>query len=138
MKKKTILEVNKKNNIESIIEIFQYFSPKYDVRTAKLDKNIQYKIKKHKITQTYKTTILNTKEDNLTKKLKNKGKITIIIIDNLKKKNDKNENIISNKIKKMNSLNNVNTVTIKKNNTLKTLDKIIREENQWIIETYTK
>ena len=55
------------------------------------------------------------------KRLKAQGKITLIIIDNMKKNN--NEQITS-KIKKINSLENVKTKKIKENDIFKTLDLV--------------
>ena len=47
--------------------------------------------------------------NEITRKLKNNGKITIIIIDNLKKKNKRENKEINNKIREINKINNINT-----------------------------
>ncbi len=120
-KNKKLLKVNEKNDIDSIIEIFQRFGKKYNVITTTLDPNIQYQTKETKITQTYTKTIQNTNINKMIKRLKAQGKITLIIIDNMKKNN--NEQITS-KIKKINSLENVKTKKIKENDIFKTLDLV--------------
>ena len=98
---KKILKINRDNDIESIIENFQQYEKKYEIRISTLDDGIQYEVKDMKIAQTYKSTILETDINDLTRKLKNKGHITIVVIDNI---HDKNENeIIKRKIEKINN-----------------------------------
>ena len=131
-KNKKLLKVNEKNDIDSIIEIFQRFGKKYNVITTTLDPNIQYQTKETKITQTYTKTIQNTNINKMIKRLKAQGKITLIIIDNMKKNN--NEQITS-KIKKINSLENVKTKKIKENDIFKTLDLVFEGGVKWSIVT---
>ena len=131
-KNKKLLKVNEKNDIDSIIEIFQRFRKKYNVITTTLDPNIQYQTKETKITQTYTKTIQNTNINKMIKRLKAQGKITLIIIDNMKKNN--NEQITS-KIKKINSLENVKTKKIKENDIFKTLDLVFEGGVKWNIVT---
>ena len=131
-KNKKLLKVNEKNDIDSIIEIFQRFGKKYNVITTTLDPNIQYQTKETKITQTYTKTIQNTNINKMIKRLKAQGKITLIIIDNMKKNN--NEQITS-KIKKINSLENVKTKKIKENDIFKTLDLVFEGGVKWNIVT---
>ena len=83
-KNKKTLKINRENDIESIIENFQQYEKKYNIKICELDKGIQYEVKNMKIAQTYKSTILETDINNLTKKLKDKGKISIVIIDTAK------------------------------------------------------
>ena len=131
-KNKKLLKVNEKNDIDSIIEIFQRFGKKYNVITTTLDPNIQYQTKETKITQTYTKTNQNTNINKMIKRLKAQGKITLIIIDNMKKNN--NEQITS-KIKKINSLENVKTKKIKENDIFKTLDLVFEGGVKWNIVT---
>lgn len=123
LKNKKILKINRENDIESIIENFQQYEKKYNIKICKLDKGIQYEVKNMKITQTYKSTILETDLNNLTKKLKNKGRLSIVIIDNIRDK-EKN-NIINKKIDMINSLENVNTQIVNENNRYDILETII-------------
>lgn len=120
MTRKT-LKVNEKNDIDSIIEIFQKFGKKYHVITTTLEPDIQYQTKNTKITQTYTKTILQENMNSMIKKLKNKGKITLIIIDNLNHENKE----VNKKIHKLNNLKNVKTKRIQEKDTFKTLDEII-------------
>lgn len=120
-KNRKTLKVNEKNDIESIIEIFQRFGKKYHIITTTLEPNIQYQTKETKITQTYTKTILEKSMTSMIKQLKNKGRITLLIIDNMEKENPK----IKNKIKKLNKLKNVNTKEIEEKDTFKALDEII-------------
>lgn len=122
-KKKKILKINEENDIESIIETFQQFEKKYDIITTKLDKNIQYQVNNMKITQTYTSTINNTNINKMTDMLKNKGRITLIIINNTKKKNKEEFE----KIRHLKELDNVNVKFINKNQIFKTLEKVIDE-----------
>lgn len=122
-KKKKMLKINEKNDIESIIEIFQQFEKKYDIITTKLDKNIQYQVNDMKITQTYTSTIRKANMNKMTRLLKQQGRITLIIINNTKKL-DKNE---SKKIKQLKELENVNIKLITENQIIKTLEKVIDE-----------
>ncbi len=115
------LKVNEKNDIDSIIEIFQKFGKKYHVITTTLEPDIQYQTKNTKITQTYTKTILQENMNSMIKKLKNKGKITLIIIDNLNHENKE----VNKKIHKLNKLKNVKTKKIQEKDTFKTLDEII-------------
>ena len=115
------LKVNEKNDIDSIIEIFQKFGKKYHVITTTLEPDIQYQTKNTKITQTYTKTILQENMNSMIKKLKNKGKITLIIIDNLNHENKE----VNKKIHKLNNLKNVKTKRIQEKDTFKTLDEII-------------
>ena len=59
--------------------------------------------------------------NSMIKKLKNKGKITLIIIDNLNHENKE----VNKKIHKLNNLKNVKTKRIQEKDTFKTLDEII-------------
>lgn len=122
-KNKKILKINRENDIESIIENFQQYEKKYNIKICKLDKGIQYEVKNMKIAQTYKSTILETDINNLTKKLKDKGKISIVIIDNIRDK-EKNK-IVNRKISKISSLENVNTRIVNENNRYDILEAII-------------
>lgn len=123
MSRKT-LKVNEKNDIDSIIELFQRFGKKYNIITTTLDPNIQYETKDTKITQTYTKTILKTDINQMIKKLEKQGKITLIIIEDKKTINNTN---IEHKIKKLNKLKNVNVKQIKEKDTFKTLDRIISD-----------
>jgi len=123
LKNRKILKINKKNDIESIIENFQQYEKKYEIKISKLEDGIQYEVKNMKIAQTYKSTILKTDINDLTKKLKNKGRITVVIIDNIK---DKNKNqVINNKIKEINCLKNVNTKIVNEDERYDILESII-------------
>ena len=120
---KKILKINRDNSIESIIENFQQYEKKYEIKISKLDEGIQYEVKNMKIAQTYKSTILETDMNDLTKKLKNKGRITLVIIDNI---NDKKKNrIINEKIQEMIKLKNVNTRIVSENKRYDILESII-------------
>lgn len=122
-KNKKTLKINRENDIESIIENFQQYEKKYNIKICELDKGIQYEVKNMKIAQTYKSTILETDINNLTKKLKDKGKISIVIIDNIHDK-EKNHRI-DKKINRINSLDNVNTRIVDENNRYDILETII-------------
>ncbi|MBQ6444079.1 MAG: hypothetical protein IJJ11_05280 [Methanosphaera sp.] len=122
-KNKKTLKINRENDIESIIENFQQYEKKYNIKICELDKGIQYEVKNMKIAQTYKSTILETDINNLTKKLKDKGKISIVIIDNIRDK-EKNH-MIDKKINRINSLDNVNTRIVDENNRYDILETII-------------
>lgn len=122
-KKKKILKINEKNDIESIIEIFQQFEKKYHIITTKLDENIQYQVNDMKITQTYTSTIRKANMNKMTQLLKQQGHITLIIINNTKKQ-EKNE---SEKIKELKKLKNVNIKLINEKQIIKTLEKVIDE-----------
>lgn len=124
-KNRQTLKINEKNDIDSIIEIYQRFGRQYNVITATLEPDIQYQTKNLKITQTYTTTIIKTDIDKMIKKLEKQGRITLIIIDDLK--NEKKNNDLNYKIKKLRGLNNVKVKRIRKKDTFKTLDKIIKE-----------
>ena len=122
-KNKKTLKINRENDIESIIENFQQYEKKYNIKICELDKGIQYEVKNMKIAQTYKSTILETDINNLTKKLKDKGKISIVIIDNIR---DKEKNYrIDKKINRINRLDNVNTRIVDENNRYDILETII-------------
>ena len=86
------LKVNENNDIDSIIEIFQRFGNKYNVITTTLDPDIQYQTKNIKITQTYTSTISKTDLNKMIEKLKKQGKITLIIIEDMKE-NQKNKDL---------------------------------------------
>lgn len=120
---KKTLKINKNNDIESIIENFQQYEKKYEIKITPLEDGVQYKVKNMKIAQTYKSTILKTDINELTKTLKDKGKITVIIIDNIKNKKD-NE-IINEKIKKISKMKNVNTKMTSENKRYDVLESII-------------
>lgn len=122
-KNKKTLKINRENDIESIIENFQQYEKKYNIKICELDKGIQYEVKNMKIAQTYKSTILETDINNLTKKLKDKGKISIVIIDNIRDK-EKNH-MIDKKINRINRLDNVNTRIVDENNRYDILETII-------------
>lgn len=122
-KNKKTLKINRENDIESIIENFQQYEKKYNIKICELDKGIQYEVKNMKIAQTYKSTILETDINNLTKKLKDKGKISIVIIDNIRDK-EKNHRI-DKKINRINRLDNVNTRIVDENNRYDILETII-------------
>ncbi|MDD6286133.1 hypothetical protein [Candidatus Methanosphaera massiliense] len=66
--------------------------------------------------------------NEITRKLKNNGKITIIIIDNLKKKNKRENKEINNKIREINKINNINTKITTQEDTFKTLSSILSGE----------
>jgi hypothetical protein len=120
---KKILKINRDNSIESIIENFQQYEKKYEIKISKLDEGIQYEVKNMKIAQSYKSTILETDMNDLTKKLKNKGRITLVIIDNI---NDKKKNrIINEKIQEMIKLKNVKTRIVSENKRYDILESII-------------
>ncbi|RAP51757.1 MAG: hypothetical protein BZ138_04515 [Methanosphaera sp. rholeuAM270] len=118
---KKTLKVNEENDIDSIIEIFQRFGKKYNIITTTLDSNIQYQTKNMKITQTYTRTILKKNINTMIRELKNKGKITLIVIDNLENKNGE----VEDKIKKIEKMKNVEIRKIKEKDTFKALDEII-------------
>ena len=94
-KNKKLLKINEKNDIDSIIEIFQRFGKKYNVITTTLDPNIQYQTKETKITQTYTKTIQNTNINKMIKRLKAQGKITLIIISIFILTSDKKISLVS-------------------------------------------
>ena len=119
------LKVNENNDIDSIIEIFQRFGNKYNVITTTLDPDIQYQTKNIKITQTYTSTISKTDINKMIEKLKKQGKITLIIIEDLKE-NQKNKDL-KKKIKVLNDLDNVTAKRIQQKDTFKILDKLIKE-----------
>lgn len=119
------LKVNENNDIDSIIEIFQRFGNKYNVITTTLDPDIQYQTKNIKITQTYTSTISKTDLNKMIEKLKKQGKITLIIIEDMKE-NQKN-NDLKKKIKVLNDLDNVTAKRIQQKDTFKILDKLIKE-----------
>lgn len=123
---KKVIRINKNNNIYSNIEFFIKFGKKYDVYATKLEDNIQYETNKIKITQTYESSILNNDINEITRLLKNKGKISLIIINNLKK-NEKEENKIKYKIKEISKLKNIKIFRIEQKNIFKTVDKIIQK-----------
>lgn len=119
------LKVNENNDIDSIIEIFQRFGNKYNVITTTLDPDIQYQTKNIKITQTYTSTISKTNLNKMIEKLKKQGKITLIIIEDMKE-NQKNKDL-KKKIKVLNDLDNVTAKRIQQKDTFKILDKLIKE-----------
>ena len=119
------LKVNENNDIDSIIEIFKRFGNKYNVITTTLDPDIQYQTKNIKITQTYTSTISKINLNKMIRKLKKQGKITLIIIEDLKE-NSENDNL-KKKIKVLNDLENVTTKRIRQKDTFKVLDKLIKE-----------
>lgn len=124
-KKTKTLKVNENNDIDSIIEIFQRFGNKYNVITTTLDPDIQYQTKNIKITQTYTSTISKTDLNKMIEKLKKQGKITLIIIEDMKE-NQKNKDL-KKKIKVLNDLDNVTAKRIQQKDTFKILDKLIKE-----------
>lgn len=119
------LKVNENNDIDSIIEIFQRFGNKYNIITTTLDPDIQYQTKNIKITQTYTSTISKTDINKMIEKLKKQGKITLIIIEDMKE-NQKNKDL-KKKIKVLNDLDNITTKKIQQKDTFKILDKLIKE-----------
>lgn len=119
------LKVNENNDIDSIIEIFQRFGNKYNIITTTLDPDIQYQTKNIKITQTYTSTISKTDLNKMIEKLKKQGKITLIIIEDMKE-NQKNKDL-KKKIKVLNDLDNVTAKRIQQKDTFKILDKLIKE-----------
>lgn len=119
------LKVNENNDIDSIIEIFQRFGNKYNIITTTLDPDIQYQTKNIKITQTYTSTISKTDINKMIEKLKKQGKITLIIIEDMKE-NQKNKDL-KKKIKVLNDLDNVTAKRIQQKDTFKILDKLIKE-----------
>ena len=123
--KSKTLKVNENNDIDSIIEIFQRFGNKYNIITTTLDPDIQYQTKNIKITQTYTSTISKTDINKMIEKLKKQGKITLIIIEDLKE-NQKNKDL-KKKIKVLNDLDNVTAKRIQQKDTFKILDKLIKE-----------
>lgn len=122
---KTELKVNEKNDIDSIIEIFQRFGNEYEVILTKLDENIQYQIRNTKITQSRTSTISQIDTDKMIKKLEKQGKINLIVIEDLEKRNKMHE--VKKKINVLNGLENVTAKIILKKDTFKILDKLIRE-----------
>lgn len=122
---KTELKVNEKNDIDSIIEIFQRFGNEYEVILTKLDENIQYQIRNTKITQSRTSTISQIDTDKMIKKLEKQGKINLIVIEDLEKRNKMKE--VKKKINVLNGLENVTAKIIRKKDTFKVLDKLIRE-----------
>lgn len=122
---KTELKVNEKNDIDSIIEIFQRFGNEYEVILTKLDENIQYQIRNTKITQSRTSTISQIDTDKMIKKLEKQGKINLIVIEDLEKRNKMHE--VKKKINVLNGLENVTAKIIRKKDTFKILDKLIRE-----------
>ncbi len=122
---KTELKVNEKNDIDSIIEIFQRFGNEYEVILTKLDENIQYQIRNTKITQSRTSTISQIDTDKMIKKLEKQGKINLIVIEDLEKRNKMHE--VKKKINVLNGLENVTAKIIRKKDTFKVLDKLIRE-----------
>ncbi len=120
------LKVNRKNDISSIIEVFQHFGSKYNVIATTLDDGIQYQTRNTKITQTYTTTLLDENINDISRKLKDKGKITIIIIDNTSKISKNKKNKINNTITDINNIEDVTARIIKQKDTFKALDDIIR------------
>ena len=121
---KKLLKINKNNDITSTIELFQHFENKYEIITATLENGIQYETGDMKITQTFTKTILHTNINKMIKKLKKHDKITIMVIENMKR-NKTNDKIIDEKIKKLKELKNVRIKRIKQKNTYKTLAAII-------------
>lgn len=115
------LKVNEKNDIESIIEIFQKFGKKYNIITTTLDPNIQYQTNDTKITQTYTKTIQEKNIQTMTRQLKKQGKITLLIIDNMKEENAE----VNKKIRKISQLKNVKTHQIQEKDTYNVIDNII-------------
>lgn len=119
---KKTLKINEKNDIESIIEVFQQFEKKYNIITTKLDENIQYQVNDMKITQTYTSTIRDNSSKRMTRLLKDKGRITLIIIQNTKEDKDESE-----KIRQLKKLKNVDIKFINENQIIKTLEEVIDE-----------
>ena len=124
-RKKNTLKVNEKNDIDSIIEIFQRFGSKYEVVLTQLEENIQYQTKNTKITQSHTSTISQTDTQEMIKKLETQGKITLIIIEDMEKRNKNRD--VKKKINVLNNLENVTTKIIKKKDTFNVLDKLIKE-----------
>ena len=125
-KHKPQLKINETVDIDAKIEIQQQLGRKYDIKITQLEKQIQYQIKKLKITQTYQKTILKQDTVKILDKLGKSGKITLIIIKNKLNNNEKQK--LREKIGKINKLPNTNTITTKQKNIYKTLDKIIEAE----------
>ena len=135
---KKTLKVNQENNIDSIIEFFQYFGRKYNVIATRLDDRIQYETSTQKITQTYKSTILYEDTKSIIDKIDYKGQLSLLIIDNLKEYTKKENKAIDEKISKINEIKNIKTYTIMQDDTFKTIDEIIRSESWWwLISTKT-
>ncbi|MDO5826023.1 MAG: hypothetical protein Q4Q22_06555 [Methanosphaera sp.] len=122
-KNKKTLKINRNNDIESIIETFQQYEKKYEIVMANLDDGIQYEFEDMKITQTYKSTILEMSIGNLIKKLKNSGSITILITDNIRDK--KKNKVINEKIREINTMPNVKTMIVSKNRRYDVLESIM-------------
>ncbi|RAP53170.1 MAG: hypothetical protein BZ137_07505 [Methanosphaera sp. rholeuAM130] len=122
-KNKKTLKINRNNDIESIIETFQQYEKKYEIVMANLDDGIQYEFEDMKITQTYKSTILEMSIGDLIKKLKNSGSITILITDNIRDK--KKNKVINEKIREINTMPNVKTMIVSKNRRYDVLESIM-------------
>ena len=122
-KNKKTLQINRNNDIESIIETFQQYEKKYEIVMANLDDGIQYEFEDMKITQTYKSTILEMSIGDLIKKLKNSGSITILITDNIRDK--KKNKVINEKIREINTMSNVKTMIVSKNRRYDVLESIM-------------
>lgn len=126
IKIKPQLKINETVDIDAKIEIQQRLGRKYDIKITQLEKQIQYQIRKLKITQTYQKTILKQDTTKILDKLGKSGKITLIIIKNSINNDEKQK--LQEKISKIDKLPNTKTITTKQKNIYKTLDKIIEAE----------
>ena len=125
-KRKPQLKINETVDIDAKIEIQQRLGRKYDIKITRLEKQIQYQIRKLKITQTYQKTILKQDTTKILDKLGKSGKIALIIIKN--KLNNDEKQKLQEKIMKIDELPNTKTITTKQKNVYKTLDNIIQGE----------
>lgn len=118
------ITINQENTIESIIEFYQQFVQKYNLKLKKLDKNIQYQINGVKITQTYTSTIkkLNMRKVSLKKLTKGKKLIILII------KDTKINDVIIRKIERINRQENIIPILIEKNKIFETIEKIANDK----------
>ncbi|RAP47638.1 MAG: hypothetical protein BZ136_05925, partial [Methanosphaera sp. rholeuAM74] len=126
IKIKPQLKINETVDIDAKIEIQQRLGRKYDIKITQLEKQIQYQIRKLKITQTYQKTILKQDTMKILDKLGKSGKIVLIIIKNSINNDEKQK--LQEKIRKIDKLPNTKTITTKQKNIYKTLDKIIEAE----------
>ena len=125
-KNRSMLYINKKNSIESIINTFQYFQrhPRVKPLTKELPENIQYLIEDKYISQTYVSTILKINDLNSVIDSLSFDKDLILIIINDPKISDSDKNKLSNFISLL-KLSNIEFSCTNKKNSLLTLKKII-------------
>lgn len=88
-KEKPLIKINSQNSIDSIIEFFHYFSPKYNIKIENLEDKILYKIHDINITQTYKNTLLLYDYKIIKEKITNTKKPLVIFVINEKCSDEK-------------------------------------------------